>query len=345
MVQPDMTPDNIVQYENMPNFMRARKESNRRCALMNCFTVADLNNMTYSGKISELIQINEALHENHLSYIADLACRKNAKVIMLAGPSASGKTTSANRLGVQLRIHGKKPTLISLDDYYINREKIRPDKDGKLDFEHINTIDITLFQEQIRKLLSGDTICLPSFDFLSGIRKWRKDTLTLSECSVIIVEGLHALNPVLLPDSITDNIIFRVYVTPLLHLNLESNSRFPANLLRLMRRIARDYNTRGASVRQTMSMWDSVRRGERRWIFPYQESADVIFNSATLYELAVLKKHIYPLLLAAQPEDSCYEQIWILMEILNYIVEADVDAEIPPTSIVREFIGGNSFYQ
>ena len=169
--------------------------------------------------------------------------------------------------------------------------------------------------------------------------------MKLHENSVIIVEGLHGLNPAMLPEDVAPNLIFRLYVSPLLPLNLDNHNRIPTSYLRLLRRTVRDYETRGSSVQHTLSMWDSVRRGERRWIFPYQENADVIFNSSTLYELAVLKKHIYPLLTAVQPEDECYEEVRNMVKILNFVVEADVDDEIPPTSLVREFIGGNSFYR
>ena len=162
---------------------------------------------------------------------------------------------------------------------------------------------------------------------------------------MIIVEGLHALNPVLLPDRLDRELVFRLYVSPLLPLNLDDHNRIPTSYLRLLRRTVRDFESRGSSVQRTLSMWDSVRRGEKRWIFPYQENADVIFNSSTLYELAVLKKHIYPLLLDVPPEDACYDQVRAMVKILNYVQEADVDDEIPPTSLVREFIGGNSFYK
>ena len=169
--------------------------------------------------------------------------------------------------------------------------------------------------------------------------------MQLHKDSVIIVEGLHGLNPAMLPENVEQNLIFRLYVSPLLPLNLDNHNRIATSYLRLLRRIVRDYETRGASVQRTLSMWDSVRRGEHRWIFPYQENADVIFNSSTLYELAVLKKHIFPLLTAVQPEDECYEQVRNIVKVLNFIQEADVDDEIPPTSLVREFIGGNTFYR
>jgi uridine kinase len=310
--------------------------------------VADLNELTDTEghrDLRELIRVNEALHEKSFSRIADRICERGAKTVMLAGPSSSGKTTSANRLATQLRVHGKLPILMSLDDYYIDRDRIPVAPDGSVDLEHINTIDTALFGAHLRALMDGEEVEIPRFNFKEGKREWVGHRMRLHEDSVIIVEGLHALNPVLLPDGLDPHLVFRVYVSPLMPLNLDLHSRIPCSYLRLLRRIVRDVETRGASVQQTLAMWDSVRRGEERWIYPYQENADVIFNSSTLYELAVLKKHIFPLLAAVEPSEECYSQIRAMVKILNFIHEADVDDEIPPTSIVREFVGGNSFYR
>lgn len=341
----DRNPNETAPFREMPHFFSVFSEGEHWCELMECATVADLNDLTASGRIRELIRVNEALHEKRYSQVADMVCQRDAKVVMLAGPSSSGKTTSANRLATQLRVHGKKPVLMSLDDYYIDRDKIPVGPDGKLDLEHINTIDTELFRSQIRQLLEGEEIRLPSFNFVSGKREWTQKNLRLDEKSVIIVEGLHGLNPVMLPENVDKHLIFRLYVSPLLPLNLDDHNRIPTSYLRLLRRIVRDYETRGASVQRTIAMWDSVRQGEKRWIFPFQENADVIFNSSTLYELCVLKKHIFPLLTAVQPEDACYEEVRSIVKILNFVLEADVDDEIPPTSLVREFIGGNTFYR
>ncbi len=338
-------PDRIARYQDSPNFFYMSNESKSWGELMGCETVADLNRLVSSGQIRELIRVNEALHEKKFSQIADMICERGAKAVMLAGPSSSGKTTSANRLATQLRVHGKSPILMSLDDYYIDRNLIAPGPDGKIDLEHINTIDTELFAKHLSELLAGKEVELPSFNFKSGKREWCGHKLKLSESSVIIIEGIHGLNPRLLPRELDEKLVFKMYVSPLLPLALDYHNRIPTSYLRLLRRTVRDYETRGASVQRTLEMWDSVRRGEEKWIFPFQENADVIFNSSTLYELAVLKKHIYPLLTAIDASDECYDQVRAIVKILNYVYDADVDDEIPPTSIVREFIGGNSFYK
>ncbi len=341
----DREPDSLSKLPSMPNFFSVFTEGERWGQLMECQTVADLNDLTTSGRIRELIRVNEALHEKRFSQVADLICQRQARAVMLAGPSSSGKTTSANRLATQLRVHGKKPILMSLDDYYVDRDKILPGPDGKVDLEHINTLDTELFRENMGALLRGEERQLPSFNFKTGRREWKGSTLKLSGDSVIIVEGLHGLNPQMRPEGVDEELVFKLYISPMLPLNLDNHNRIPTSLLRLLRRIVRDYETRNSSVQHTMSMWDSVRRGEERWIFPYQENADVIFNSSTLYELAVLKKHIYPLLTAIQPEDECYDEVRSIVKVLNFVKEADVDDEIPPTSLIREFIGGNTFYK
>ena len=345
-ILPDLkNPDKVSVFYDSPNFFSVYTEGKDWGELMGCETVSDLNELVKSGKIRELIRVNEALHEKKFSEIADMICERGAKAVMLAGPSSSGKTTSANRLATQLRVHGKTPILMSLDDYYIDRDKLTPEPDGTVDLEHINTIDTELFGIHLKELFDGKEVELPTFNFKKGKREWCGHKLQLTDRTVIIVEGLHGLNPNLLPAGLDPKLVFRLYVTPLLALNLDDHNRIPSSYLRLLRRTVRDFESRGSSVQRTLSMWDSVRRGEERWIYPYQENADVILNSSTLYELCVIKKHIYPLLTPIDASDECYDQVRAMVKVLNYVLEADVDDEIPPTSIVREFIGGNSFYK
>ena len=289
-------PDQVSDYKESPHFFEMFSEGEKWGYLMDCQTVADLNELTDSGRIRELIRVNEALHEKNYSKVADMVCQRGARAVMLAGPSSSGKTTSANRLSTQLRVHGKKPILMSLDDYYLDRDKIAPGPDGKVDLEHINTIDTDLFCLQLTQLLNGEEVEIPYFNFKTGKREWRGHRMKMERNTVFVIEGLHALNPMLLPKELDGNLVFRLYVSPLLPLNLDDHNRIPTSYLRLLRRIVRDYESRGTSVERTIDMWSSVRAGEEKWIFPFQENADVIFNSSTLYELAVLKKHIFPLL-------------------------------------------------
>jgi uridine kinase len=330
---------------SLPRLSGVFSESEVWGKLMHCEVVADLNDMVLSGDVRTLIRVNEALHEKRFAQLADQIIQRGARAILIAGPSSSGKTTSANRLCTQLRVHGKTPILVSLDDYYLNRDQLVAGPDGKIDLEDIATIDIVQFQEDLTRLLRGEEVELPKFDFIRQQRCASGHKLRIDESTPLVIEGLHGLNPQLLPDAVDKKLIFRLYVSALTTLNLDDHNRVPTTYLRLLRRMVRDHETRGASVERTLSMWDSVRAGEEKWIFPFQEDADAIFNTTLIYEPAVLKKHIFPLLSAVQPESIYYDEARSIVKFLNYFVEANVEDEIPPTSILREFVGGNTFYR
>ena len=338
-------PNKPAKHVSLPRLSGVFSESEEWGKLMHCGVVADLNDMVLNGEIRTLIRVNEALHEKRFAQLADEIIARGARAVLIAGPSSSGKTTSANRLCTQLRVHGKTPVLVSLDDYYRNREALVPGPDGTIDLEDIATLDIAQFQDDLTRLLRGEEVELPRFDF---IRQHRCDVghkLRIDESAPLVIEGLHGLNPMLLPDAVDKKLIFRLYVSALTTLNLDDHNRVPTTYLRLLRRMVRDHETRGASVERTLSMWDSVRAGEEKWIFPFQEDADAIFNTTLIYEPAVLKKHIFPLLGAVQPESVYYDEARSIVKFLNYFVEANVEDEIPPTSILREFVGGNTFYR
>ena len=346
LIRPDdQNPDVPAKFMHTPKLSLTLRESDLWGHLMHCATVADLNDMVANGSVRELIRINEALHEKKYAAIADEIVHRGARAVMIAGPSSSGKTTSANRLMTQLRVLGKSPVLVSLDDYYIDRDKVLPNEKGEIDLEHLNTIDVELFRADLARLLSGETVELPKFDFISQRRVKSNRYLSISGDAPVVIEGLHGLNPALMPESMDKSDVFKLYVSALTTLNLDDHNRIPTTYIRLLRRMVRDYETRGASIEHTLSMWDSVRRGEDRWIFPYQESADIIMNTTLVYEPAVLKKHIFPLLNAVQAESPYFDEVRSIVKMLNYFLEADVEDEIPPTSILREFVGGNTFYR
>ena len=338
-------PDESTRYVYYPHLAATYEESERWGNLMRCSSVADLNAMVEDGSVRELIRVNEALHERRFAEIATTILHRGAKAVLIAGPSSSGKTTSANRLATQLRVLGKSPILLSLDDYYIDRKYVKPDENGEIDYEHLNMIDVPQFNLDLEALLDGKTVEIPRFDFPTGSRVYDGHFLTLKDDAILVIEGLHALNPALLTPAIDRKRIFKLYVSALTTINLDNHNRIPTTDVRLLRRMVRDYLTRGASIERTLGMWDSVRRGERRWIFPYQEGADAIMNTALVYELCVLKKHVYPLLKQITSDNPCYDEVVRMIKFLNYIRDAAVEDEIPPTSILREFVGGNTFYR
>ncbi len=346
LLMPDHEDPTIpAEYADRPKLAQVYAQSDKWGKLMNCSCAVELNRRVQNGSIHELIRVNEALHERAYANIADAAAARGAKALMIAGPSSSGKTTSANRIATQLRVLGLDPVMLSLDNYYIDRDKIPANEHGEKDLEHINTLDIERFSADLESLLDGRETLVPKFDFKTGKRAPEGDIYKLHSDQPIIIEGIHGLNPLLISDDIDQNKILRVYVSALPTMNLDDHNRIKTTDVRLLRRLVRDYQTRNAPMEQTLSMWQSVRRGEERWIFPYQENADIIFNTTLHYEISVLKKYVYPLLLEVKPESKYFCRARNIVKFLNYFMDADVEDEIPPTSILREFIGGNVFYK
>jgi uridine kinase len=338
-------PDVPSDYEPQPKFAETFRQSDDWGKLMHCATVGELNSLVSSGKIRELVRVNEALHEKAYANIADQIVARSTRAILVAGPSSSGKTTSANRLATQLRVLGQDPRLISMDNYYVDRDLCPIDEFGEKDLEHICNLDIPRFSSDLAALMRGEEVEIPIFDFITGKRAKETIPMKLHKDEPIIIEGIHALNPALLGDNIDRDKLFRVYVSALTTLNLDDHNRIHTTDARLLRRLVRDFKTRGADMEYTLSMWQSVRRGEEKWIFPYQENADALFNTTLVYETAVLKKYVYPLLQAVPTESPCYAAARDIIKVLNYYLDADIEDEIPPTSILREFIGGCTFYR
>ena len=305
-------------------------------------TIGDLNKAVEEGKSNGLIQLSEALQEKKIAQIADeIAKRKNVKMVLIAGPSSSGKTTTCKRLSVQLAVNGIHPIGISLDDYCVNRDQTPRDETGDYDYEHLHALNIPLLNEQMNALFRGEEVELPRYNFQMGRSEKSGRRLRLQGNEVLVLEGIHALNPELTA-SIPNDQIFRVYASALTTILLDTHNYIPTTDNRLLRRIVRDYKYRGVSACDTIRRWPSVRRGENRWIFPYQENADAMFNSAMLFELAVLKNQALPLL--EQVPENCeeYAEAYRLMKFLRYIHTIKED-QIPPTSLLREFLGGSSF--
>ena len=318
------------------------KEHHRWQEILGMRTVGDLNAAIDHDKTNALIQLSEALQEKKIAQIADdIARRKGIKMVLIAGPSSSGKTTSCKRLSIQLAVNGIQPIGISLDDYFLDRELTPKDETGDYDFEHLHALNIPLLNEQMNALFRGEEVELPRYNFQAGKSEWSGKRLQLKGNEVLVVEGIHALNPELTAQ-IPDEQIYRVYASALTTILLDSHNYVPTTDNRLLRRIIRDHKYRGVSARETIRRWPSVRKGENRWIFPYQENADAMFNSAMLFELAVIKRQAEPLL--EQVYENCdeYAEAYRLRKFLGYIKPIPED-QIPPTSLLREFLGGSSF--
>lgn len=332
--------EEIILQDKMFDIFQEYKEWGK---ILGVSSVASINNQVIAGNTSDLIRISEALHEKKVAQIADkiYARRDKIKIILLSGPSSSGKTTTAKRLAVQLKVNGLKPHIISLDNYFVNRQDTPLDEDGNYDFEALEALDIPKFNSDLIKLLNGEQIEIPKFSFENGSRFYDGTVLQIEPNGLIIFEGIHALNPKL-TSQIDEERKFRIYVSALTSLSIDGMNRIPTTDNRLLRRIIRDYKYRGYSAKDTISRWQSVRNGENRNIFPYQENADAMFNSSLLYEFGVLKSQAEQILQEVPPTAQEYDEATRLQKFLSYIMPIS-DKEVPPTSILREFLGGSTF--
>ena len=329
----------IVRQDKM---LEVFKEHSRWHDTMGVSTVGDINMACNQGNAIELINVSEALQEKKIARIADeIHLRGKVKVVLISGPSSSGKTTFSKRLSIQLMTCGLKPKAISLDDYFVNRENTPRDADGQYDYESLYALDLPFFNDQLQALLKGEEVELPRFNFTTGRREFNGNKLRIEDNTILILEGIHALNPEL-TSLVPDENKFRIYVSALTTILLDNHNYIPATDNRLLRRIIRDYNYRGYSAEETIGRWPSVRRGEDKWIFPYQENADAMFNSAMLFELAILKEHAMPILNRVPQNRPEYSEAYRLRKFLQYFVPVQ-DNELPPTSLLREFLGGSSF--
>ena len=318
------------------------KEHHSWQSILGLRTIGDLNEVIEKGYTSQLIQISEALQEKKIAKIADeIAQRKGIKLVLIAGPSSSGKTTTCKRLSVQLAVNGIKPVPISLDDYFVDRDNTPRDAKGDYDFEHLHALNLDLLNQQMTALLRGEEVELPRYDFPTGRSLMSGRRLTLHADEVLVVEGIHALNPELM-SQVPKEQIFRVYASALTTLLLDNHNYIPTTDNRLLRRIIRDHKYRGVSAQETIRRWPSVRAGENRWIFPFQENADAMFNTAMLFELAVLKREAEPLLEQVPESQPEHAEAYRLLKFLRYIKPIP-ETQIPPTSLLREFLGGSSF--
>ncbi|MDF2546234.1 MAG: family ATPase [Anaerosolibacter sp.] len=335
-------PTEIPEFEEQAKLATVFREAEQWGRILNIEYVANLNDRITDKKYPELIRVAEALHEKKIAQIADQILEKKKRIILIAGPSSSGKTTFAQRLSIQLQVNGLRPISLSTDDYFVDRDHTPRDEKGDFDFESIKAVDTDLFNDHLARLIQGEMVDLPTFNFHKGEREYRGKTLQISEDQPIIIEGIHGLNDILTADIPHDK-KFKIYISALTQLNIDDHNRIPTTDTRLIRRIVRDSKYRGHSALTTLKLWNSVRRGEERNIFPFQEEADIMFNSALIYELAVLKKHAEPLLLEISKDEKEFSEAKRLLKFLSYFLSIEDDHVIPQTSIIKEFVGGSCF--
>ncbi|WP_122119800.1 nucleoside kinase [Alistipes megaguti] len=338
---PDRLNKNVQQEKMFSIF----QEYQSWVTLMGVPTIGAVNARTLAGDAGGMIKMAEAFHERKFADVADAIQRANAergiRMVLISGPSSSGKTTSAKRLGIQLGVLGLRPVMISLDDYFVDREKTPLDENGEYDYEALEAIDLELFNDHLRRLMAGQSVDIPRYDFITGRRTQHGTPLTLDERSILIIEGIHGLNPRLTP-SIPDSKKFRIYISCFTSVAMDNLSRIATTDNRLLRRLTRDYKQRGADALHTLSRWASVRRGEERHIFPYQENADVMLNSSLFYEISVLRPYAEKILREVPDTVPEFDEARRMLKFLDNFIPIPSD-EIPPTSILREFIGGSSF--
>jgi uridine kinase len=335
-------PETVPPFCPRQKLFQVMKESTEWGDMLGISTVGDLNDCIAAGGMRELVMTQEALQERRLAEIArTIASDRSRKFIMIAGPSSSGKTTFSHRLSIQLRAAGMRPHPIAVDNYFVEREATPRDSNGDYNFECLEAIDLELFNRQMCELLEGKTVELPSFNFKTGMKEYHGDLLALGDEDILVIEGIHCLNDKL-SHSLPRESKFKIYISALTQLNVDEHNRIPTTDGRMIRRLVRDARTRGASAARTIQMWPSVRRGEEENIFPYQEEADVMFNSALIYELSVLKQYAEPLLFGIERDAPEYQEAKRLLKFLDYFLGVD-SSFIPENSLVREFIGGGCF--
>ncbi|NNG66966.1 nucleoside kinase [Caldanaerobacter subterraneus] len=342
LIAPDIyNPRSLPVFVDVPKLASIFKEAEEWAHILDINYVASLNDLIKRGGARDLILVSEAFHEKKISKIADyIASNKMIKVVLIAGPSSSGKTSFIHRLSVQLRVNGLKPFAISLDNYFVPRELTPRDEFGNYDFESIDALDLPLFNEHLIKLIQGEEVEIPIFNFKTGEREPVGRKVKLEKNQIILMEGIHGLNEKLTIQIPKDN-KYKIYVSAITQLNLDEHNRIPTSQTRLIRRIVRDSQFRSTDAAETINMWPRVRKGEERWIFPYQEQADVMFNSFLPYELPVLKKYAEPLLKKVSKDDPAYSIAKEMLEFLSYFYPIENELAIPPNSIIREFIGGS----
>ncbi len=332
-----------AKYEDQPRLFQIFGETESWARLLGINHAGDLNETIERGELSDIVRICEALHEKKIAQIADMIqSKKSARLILIAGPSSSGKTTFAKRLGIQLRVLGKKYITIGMDDYFIDRDKTPHGDDGKPDLDAITAVDVEQFNIDLQKIIRGESVQIPTYNFITGKREYNKKPLQIDEETYLIVEGIHGLNE-RLTENIPEDEKFKIYISALTQLNIDNHNRIATTDLRLIRRMVRDVKHRGYDGQKTLELWKNVVRGENKNIFPFQENADVMFNSSLIYELAFLKKHAVPVLKAVPKDSEYYDESRRLLLILSFFNVGKDERAIPNTSIIREFIGGSCF--